>query len=121
MHTVSSCGKPLAAACLSFLPRLKAVGIQKGHRMNLPCRQDDHLLQSHRPARFMNSYAPSAEILLAHDHQVRFDFEIDASLLADIYHHPLDRASERPGPIAWIIPCDRFATVAPNVEPLTCN
>ena len=56
-----------------------------------------------------------AVMLFAYDHQVCFDFEIEAPLLTHIHHHSLDRARERPGSIAWIVTRDRLATVAPNV------
>ena len=53
--------------------------------------------------------------LLAHEHHLCFDFEIDAPLLTDIHDHPLDCTGERPGILARIITCDRLATIAPNV------
>ncbi len=56
-----------------------------------------------------------AATLLTHEHHLRFDFEIDAALLTDIHDHPLDCTGERPGILARIITCDRFATIAPNV------
>ena len=60
------------------------------------------------PVCFITS-GPIAARLFAYDHQVCFDFEIDTPLLTDIHHHPIDRAGERPGPIAWIVRRDRLA------------
>src|SRR6266516_8141411 len=62
-----------------------------------------------------------AALLVTHEHPVRFPFEMDAPLPSGIHDHLLDRAGERPGILAWIVPRDRLATVAPNVQPLASN
>ena len=43
-------------------------------------------------------------LLLTHEHRVRFDFEMDVHLPTAVHGHPLDRAGERPGLLARIVP-----------------
>src|SRR5437660_12789417 len=62
-----------------------------------------------------------AALLVTHEHPVRFPFVMDAHLTADIHDHPLDRAGERRGLLARIVPRDWLAPVPPNVQPLSSH
>src|SRR5437588_11498640 len=62
-----------------------------------------------------------AALLVTHEHPVRFPFEMDAPLPADIHDHPLDRARECPWILVWIGLLDRLATISHNVQPLPSN